>query len=95
MATGLLVVAPDGGGPATYVRNGETGFLTRTWDVDALRSSMIDALDASQAETDDSRATISRATVEASFTIQAMASALSSVYTGVHQEESELLGLTR
>ena len=95
MATGLLVVDPDGGGPATYVRQGETGFLTRTWDVDALRSSMIEALDASQAETDDTRATISRATVEASFTIQAMASALGSVYTAVHREESRLLGTPR
>ncbi|MCY7413309.1 MAG: glycosyltransferase, partial [Salinibacterium sp.] len=33
MATGLLVVAPDGGGPATYVEPGITGFLASTWDV--------------------------------------------------------------
>jgi glycosyltransferase involved in cell wall biosynthesis len=95
MATGLLVVAPDGGGPATYVRQGETGFLTRTWDVDALRVSMIEALDASLAETDDTRAVASRATVEASFTIQAMAASLGSVYVGVHREESLLLGSAR
>ncbi len=31
MASGLLVVAPDGGGPATYVEEGVTGFLTATW----------------------------------------------------------------
>ena len=35
MGAGLMVVAPDGGGPATYVENGVTGFLTRTWDVGA------------------------------------------------------------
>jgi glycosyltransferase involved in cell wall biosynthesis len=90
MATGLLVVAPDGGGPATYVRQGVTGYLTRTWDVDALRSSMREALDASLTESSDERAIASRDTVERSFTIQAMAGSLAAVYRGVHAEESEL-----
>ena len=36
MATGLIVVAPDGGGPATYVQDGVTGVLTQTWDVARL-----------------------------------------------------------
>ncbi|NEM91812.1 glycosyltransferase [Galbitalea soli] len=89
MATGLLVVAPDGGGPATYVQQGVTGFLAPTWDVRQLRSAMETALAAAQSETTDERAAASRATVEASFTIQSMARSLSEVYDGVHREERE------
>ncbi|MHC5794911.1 glycosyltransferase [Lacisediminihabitans sp. FW035] len=92
MGSGLLVVAPDGGGPATYVEEGVTGFLTPTWDVDLLRRAMVEALEASIAEEDADRATASRATVEQSFTIQAMARALSNVYQGVQDEESESRG---
>ncbi len=92
MGTGLLVVAPDAGGPATYVDSGVTGFLTPTWDVARLRSAMVEALDASLSESTADRAAGSRATVERSFTIQAMARALSSVYRGVHDEESESRG---
>jgi glycosyltransferase involved in cell wall biosynthesis len=92
MGSGLLVVAPDGGGPATYVQQGVTGFLTPTWDVDLLRQAMGEALDASIAETTAERAAQSRATVEDSFTIQAMAKALAEVYQGVQDEESESRG---
>lgn len=92
MGTGLLVVAPDSGGPATYVQHGFTGFLTPTWDVALLRAAMVEALDASIAETSADRATASRSTVEANFTIQAMAHALSHVYQGVTDEESESRG---
>jgi glycosyltransferase involved in cell wall biosynthesis len=91
MATGLLVVAPDGGGPATYVIDGVTGFLTTTWDVGRFTSAIADALDAAAAETDDERAATSRATVEDSFTIGSMAGTLSSVYRRVHLEEDRLL----
>jgi hypothetical protein len=91
MATGLFVVAPDGGGPATYVERGATGILTTTWDIDALRDAMIEALAISGSETTDDRATASRLTVERSFTIQAMASSLRDLYAGVHREESALL----
>ena len=91
MASGLIVVAPDGGGPATYVEQGYTGFLTQTWDLDALRLAMVAALDAAAAETGTERATASRATVEQSFTIQAMARSLSSVYATVQREEIDLL----
>ena len=45
MACGLYVVAPAGGGPATYVEDGVTGRLTATWDVVALRSAVSAALD--------------------------------------------------
>jgi glycosyltransferase involved in cell wall biosynthesis len=92
MGSGLLVVAPDGGGPATYVEQGVTGFLTPTWDVTLLRRAMVEALDASIAEDTVDRAAASRATVERSFTIQAMARALSNVYQRVQDEESESRG---
>ncbi|CAN5316856.1 hypothetical protein BH11ACT2_BH11ACT2_12870 [soil metagenome] len=88
MATGLLVVAPDGGGPATYVTSGDTGFLAPTWDLGRLREAMAEALHRAQSETTDERADRSRATVERSFTIQAMSSALSEVYRAVDEEEN-------
>lgn len=90
MATGLLVVAPDGGGPATYIVDRDTGFLTRTWDVARMRRTMLVALDAAAAETDDARAGRSRATVERDFTIQAMARTLMTVYGGVQEEEGRM-----
>ena len=90
MASGLVVVAPDGGGPATYVEPGVTGFLTTTWDTALMGRAMIDALQLAAAEADDSRAARSRRTVEQSFTIQAMARSLTSLYARVHREESDL-----
>ncbi len=87
MASGLMVVAPNGGGPATYVEQGVTGFLTSTWHVGKLGEAMTEALDAAAEETTDDRAIRSRATVESSFTIQAMASSLAAVYTTVHDQE--------
>ncbi|MET0589690.1 MAG: glycosyltransferase [Naasia sp.] len=90
MASGLLVVAPDGGGPATYVAEGATGFLTSTWDADRLAEAMASALDASLAEKGDRRAQRSHRTVQKSFTIQRMAEALGGVYAGVALEEREL-----
>lgn len=88
MGSGLLVVAPDGGGPATYVEDGVTGFLTRTWDLEQLGAAMVRALDARQGESGDDRADRSRGAVEAHFTIQAMASSLAHVYGDVHEDES-------
>lgn len=87
MGSGLLVVAPDGGGPATYVERGVTGYLTATWDAARLGEAMTAALEAAAVETDDSRAARSRATVEASFTIQRMAESLGDVYAGVADDE--------
>ena len=90
MATGLFVVAPDAGGPATYVENGVTGHLAPTWDIDRLREAMSRAIESSTAETTDERALRSRSTVERSFTIQAMARALDEVYAGVSAEWSSM-----
>lgn len=83
MASGLFVVAPAGGGPATYVQQNVTGLLVPTWDLERLREAMGEALDRASAEPDDARAALSRETVESSFTIQAMARALAGVYRDV------------
>ncbi len=90
MASGLFVVAPDGGGPATYVKRGVTGLLAPTWDVALLRGAMSEALDIAGADDADARAIESRATVEASFTIQAMAHALGAVYSDVNAAQTAL-----
>ena len=99
MASGLLVVAPDGGGPATYVEQGVTGFLTQTWHTGRLREAMATALSAAAIETSTDRADRSRETVEKSFTIQAMARSLSTLYADVvraerdHLREAESFGV--
>ena len=90
MATGLFVVAPAGGGPATYVQQNVTGLLVPTWDLELLRAAMVDALDFACAETDDERPALSRATVEESFTIQAMARSLAEVYSDVSSAQAGL-----
>jgi glycosyltransferase involved in cell wall biosynthesis len=89
MATGLMIVAPEGGGPATYVDDTVTGFLTRTSDVALLEDAITAAFAAVGAETSSARAELSRDTVSASFTIQAMATALTEVYVGVGAAERD------
>jgi glycosyltransferase involved in cell wall biosynthesis len=90
MATGLLVVAPDGGGPATYIEDGVTGILTATWDVDRLYSALDEALTAAGTE-DAAAPDASRAMVRDHFTIQRMSTALAEVYRGVARDEAALL----
>ena len=90
MATGLMVVAPDGGGPATYVEDGITGVLTETWDAGRLEAAIGAALDAAALPEGD-RADRAYDMVRSSFTIQAMASALGSVYQDVAADEAELI----
>lgn len=90
MATGLLVVAPDGGGPATYVADGDTGILAATWDRAALASALDRALDRAL-DDETARADRARAMVRDHFTIQAMARALGPVYRGVADDEAELV----
>lgn len=96
MATGLFVVAPDGGGPATYIDDGITGILTATWDGDRLRRALGAALDTASGEAaagDDSRADLSRAMVHDHFTIEQMSYALAGVYDAVVRDEAELVQL--
>jgi glycosyltransferase involved in cell wall biosynthesis len=87
MASGLMVVAPNGGGPATYVRDDVTGFLTTTSDPAQLGSAIAAALDAVAAESSADRTDLSRATVADNFTIEAMAYALHTVYATVAATE--------
>lgn len=90
MATGLMVVAPDGGGPATYVQDGVTGVLTQTWDAARLEAGVAAALHAA-ASPDGERAATAHEMVRANFTIQSMAAALGPVYRGVAADEAELI----
>ena len=93
MAAGLFVVAPDGGGPATYIEDGTTGILTETWDPVRLGEALDVAVAAAGAERDAKRAERSRAMVRDNFTIQRMSVALGEVYRGVVREEAALLEL--
>ncbi|MEV8272130.1 glycosyltransferase [Microbacterium sp. NPDC077184] len=94
MAAGLVVVAPDGGGPATYVLDGDTGFLTATWDSARLAEAASAALDRAAdaaADADGDLARRARRIVADRFTIQAMARALAPVYRGVAAAEEEIV----
>ncbi|MBB2976255.1 glycosyltransferase involved in cell wall biosynthesis [Microbacterium endophyticum] len=90
MATGLTVVAPDGGGPATYVEQGRTGILTETWNREMLQRAVGAALDLAVLPGTE-RADAAHDMVSDNFTIQAMASALGPVYRHVVADEAELV----
>jgi glycosyltransferase involved in cell wall biosynthesis len=90
MASGLLVVAPNGGGPATYIEQGRTGFLTTTWDAALLAESIDEALMCAAGETSGERAEHSRSVIEQRFTIDAMARDLTTIYSNVHHDDVQL-----
>lgn len=89
MAAGLIVVAPNSGGPASYIDHGYTGFLTNTQDPEQLKASITEALRCAFEERTNQRADDARQVVEANFTIGTMADELSRVYAKVKQDHEE------
>lgn len=89
MATGLVVVAPDAGGPATYVAEGDTGFLVATADPERLAEGIANALQRAS-ELSVGEPARGRALVAERFTIQGMAATLAPVYGTVARAEAEL-----
>ncbi len=83
LAAGLPVVAPDGGGPATYVEEGVTGFLVDTRAPRAVAGGIAAAFELQGKPGADERVARARATVTDRFTLQAMAGTLAEVYAGV------------
>jgi glycosyltransferase involved in cell wall biosynthesis len=77
LGAGLPVVAPAGGGPATYVDDGVTGVLVDTMSVPALADGMRRAL---ALATVPGRATAATADVLANLTIEQMAERLVGLY---------------
>ena len=83
MATGLSVVAPNAGGPATYVEEGLTGSLADTSSVADVREALRRA---EAARADESRAQRTSDVVRSHYTIEAMAATLAGVYANVVRE---------
>ncbi|TFC52131.1 glycosyltransferase [Cryobacterium sp. TMT1-21] len=83
MASGLTVVAPNSGGPATYVEEGVTGYLVDTGNRAALSAGITAALVLASGPFGPEYADRAGAMVAGSFTIQAMAATLSRVYRDV------------
>ncbi len=80
LAAGLPVVAPDRGGPPTFVEDGTTGFLVDTTDLASLRAGLRRA---ASVRLDAERAARARSLVEERFTIDAMAGRLVDLYEDV------------
>ena len=85
MATGLAVVAPNAGGPATYLHEGLTGSLADTSSVTDVRAALQRA---AAARTDEQRARRAADLVRSRYTIEAMASSLVGVYSDVVREQA-------
>jgi glycosyltransferase involved in cell wall biosynthesis len=86
LAAGLPVVAPGGGGPATYVEPGVTGVLIDTRDPSEVAAGLHAALDIAPVDGRRERATHM---VRDRFTIEAMAGTLASVYASVSERATE------
>lgn len=90
MATGLTVVAPNAGGPATYVEDGTTGFLVNTADAGRLAAGITDALDLAGGPFGAEFAQRAADMVAGTFAIQAMAGTLAEVYRSVAEAQAAL-----
>jgi glycosyltransferase involved in cell wall biosynthesis len=83
LASGLVVVGPAAGGPATYIENGVTGVLVDTRRPDEVARAMRAAIDLATAPGQDERIHRAVARVSADLTVQTMADQLSAIYAGV------------
>ena len=84
LAKGLAVVAPDGGGPATYLDDGVSGILVEPGRVGSLRAGLHRA---ARLRLDEERAARATALVRERFAIGPMASALAATYRQAVEEE--------
>jgi glycosyltransferase involved in cell wall biosynthesis len=82
LASGLVVVGPAAGGPATYIDDGVTGVLVDTRRPDEVAGAMRAAFDLATAPGQDERMDRALERVSADFTVQAMADRLSGIYAG-------------
>lgn len=82
LASGLVVVGPAAGGPATYIDHGVTGVLVDTRRPDEVARAMRDAFDLAAAADQAERIDRALGRVSADFTVQAMADRLSGIYAG-------------
>ena len=77
LAAGLPVVAPQTGGPATYIEDRATGFLVDTTSVGELRRGLTEA---AAVRHDQARAARASEQVRSQFSIDTMAERLASLY---------------
>ncbi|MBM3677296.1 MAG: glycosyltransferase family 1 protein [Actinobacteria bacterium] len=87
MATGLAVVAPNAGGPSTYVEEGLTGSLADTSSTEDVRAALRRA---TAARADEPRARRTSDLVRSRYTIEAMAVSLAGVYADVVREPEQV-----
>ncbi len=92
MAASLVVVAPDGGGPATYVEPGVTGVLCDTSAPSTLVEAMHRALDMAASPETAMRQRRALATLRDRFSITTMAGALAGVYASIAEHVDDAGG---